>query len=214
MDGIKKGLFYFNTTKIIAVNFIFFLAAMVAILIYPNFMDYISLNPLNILHGKYLWTILTSMFMHANLFHLLANMMSLFFLGGLLERIIGKKRFLWVYMISGIIASLFFVIIAYLSNADLNIAAVGASGAVFGVAGMLAVLTPKMKVYILFIPIALPMWLGVILILVVLWIISAAFSLPIGNLAHLGGLLCGVAYAFYLRLKYPKRARLIANYFK
>jgi len=210
----KPDLFYFNTTKIIAINIVFFLIATIAILINPNFISYIALNPSNILHGNYLWTIVTSMFMHGGVFHLFANMMSLFFLGGLLERIIGRKRFLWIYMISGIIASLFFVGIAYIFNSDLNISAVGASGAIFGVAGMLAVLTPKMKVYILFIPIALPMWLGVILILVVLWIISAAFSLPIGNLAHLGGLLTGLAYSIYLRLKYPRRARMIANYFR
>jgi hypothetical protein len=210
----KPDLFYFNTIKIIAINIVFFLIATIAILINPNFINYIALNPSNILHGKYLWTIITSMFMHGGVFHLFANMMSLFFLGGLLERIIGRKRFLWIYMISGIVASLFFVGIAYIFNSDLNISAVGASGAIFGVAGMLAVLTPKMKVYILFIPIALPMWLGVILILVVLWIISAAFSLPIGNLAHLGGLLTGLAYSIYLRLKYPRRARMISNYFR
>lgn len=214
MDGVRRGLFYFNTTRLIIANFIFFLFAMVAVLIYPAVMDYIALNPSNILHGKYLWTILTSMFMHGSVFHLLANMMSLFFLGGFLERIIGRKRFFWIYMISGVIASLFFVLIAYAFNSDLNVSAVGASGAIFGIAGMLAVLTPKMKVYILFIPIAMPMWFGAILILLLLWIISAAFSLPIGNLAHLGGLLTGLAYAFYLKLKYPRRARMISNYFR
>jgi len=214
MEGIRKGLFYFNTTKIIAANLFFFLIASVVLMTYPGAINYLALKPSSIIQGKYLWTILTSMFMHGSVFHLFANMMSLFFLGGLLERIIGKKKFLLIYMISGIIASLFFVLIAYAFQSDMDALAVGASGAIFGIAGMLAVLTPKMPVYILFIPIALPMWLGAILILLVLWIISAAFSIPIGNLAHLGGLLTGLAYAFYLKLKYPRKARIISNHFR
>jgi len=209
-----EKLFYFNTTKIIAINIAFYLLAMIGFLIWPNILDYIALTPSYILHGKYLWTILTSMFMHGSPLHLFANMMSLFFLGSFLERLIGKKRFLFIYMASGIVASLFFVLIAYASNSGLDIPAVGASGAIFGVAGMLAVLTPKLPVYILFIPVALPMWLGVILILFILWGISAAFSLNIGNMAHLGGLICGLAYAFYLRHKYKRKAKIIANHFR
>jgi hypothetical protein len=192
----------------------FYLIALIAMMIYPNFIDYIALKPAYIIQGKYLWTLVTSMFMHGSLFHLFANMMSLFFLGGLLERIIGKKRFLLAYFASGIIASLFFVFFAYAFSLDMEVQAVGASGAIFGVAGMLAVLTPRMPVYILFIPVAMPMWFGVILILMLLWIISAAFSMPIGNLAHFGGLIVGLIYAFYLKSKYPKRARLIANHFR
>jgi hypothetical protein len=209
----RPNLFYFNTTKIIAINFVFYMLALVAMMASPKVIEYIALRPDYILQGKYLWTIITSMFMHGSLFHLLANMMSLFFLGSFLEKIIGRKRFLAAYMISGIIASLFFVLIAYLFNTDLNASAVGASGAIFGIAGMLAVLTPKMPVYVLFIPIAMPMWLGSILILILLWGISAAFGLSIGNVAHLGGLLVGLAYAFYLKLKHPRTAKIIANHF-
>ena len=210
----KSGVFYYNTVKIIAVNFVFYMAALIALMIFPNAIDYIALKPSYIIQGKYLWTLVTSMFMHGSFFHLFANMMSLFFLGGLCERIIGKKRFLFAYLASGIIASVFFIVFAYSFNLDMNIQAVGASGAIFGIAGILAILTPKMPVYVLFIPIAMPMWLGVILILIALWIISAAFSLPIGNLAHFGGLITGIIYAFYLKLKYPRRARLIADHFR
>jgi membrane associated rhomboid family serine protease len=217
---MNKGLFYFNTTKIIAANALFYMLALIAIMVWPNAMNYIALTPAYILQGKYLWTILTSMFMHASVFHLFANMLSLFFLGSLLERIIGRKRFLWMYLASGIIGSLLFIGMAYLFNSGLDVSAVGASGAIFGVAGMLAILTPKMPVYILFIPIAMPMWFGVVLILAVLWIISlpvvanlTGVQILIGNGAHLGGLLAGVTYAIYLKLKYPKRARMISDFF-
>ena len=181
--------------------------------IVPNFINYIALTPSYVLHGKYLWTILTSMFMHGSPFHLFANMVSLLFLGSFLERLIGRKRFFWVYMSSGLVASLFYILFALIFNGDLNMSAVGASGAIFGVAGMLAILTPKMPIYVMFIPIAMPMWFGVILIIAVLWILSATVGLPIGNAAHLGGLLTGVVYAFYLKNKYQRKARLIANHF-
>ena len=210
----RPNLFYFNTTKIIAINFVFYMLALVAMMASPKVIEYIALRPDYILQGKYLWTILTSMFMHGSPFHLFANMFSLFFLGSFLERLIGRKKFLWLYMIAGVVASLFFVFFAYISNSGLDTPAVGASGAIFGVAGMLAVLTPRMPVYVMFIPIAMPMWFGVLLIMFGLWIVSAAFNLPIGNLAHFGGLLVGLAYAFYLRHKYKRKTRMIANHFR
>jgi len=94
----------------------------------------------------------------------------------------------------------------------LNIGAVGASGAIFGIAGMLAVLVPKLPVYIMFIPIAMHMWFAVILLLLVLWIFSLVSGVPIGNTAHLGGLIIGFVYGFYLRTRY-KRKVLMLNKF-
>jgi membrane associated rhomboid family serine protease len=139
-------------------------------------------------------------------------MFSLLFLGGFLERIIGKKRFIWIFMVSGIVGSLLYILNFYLTgNGD--IPAVGASGAIFGLGGMLAVITPRMPVYIMFIPIAMPMWVGVTLSLALLWFLSIAAGLPIGNLAHLGGLIAGLGYAVYLRTKYKRRFDMISHYF-
>ena len=61
--------------------------------------DAIAIRPSNILQGKYLWTFITSMFMHAGFFHLLVNMLSLFFVGSLVEKIIGRKRYFWFYIL-------------------------------------------------------------------------------------------------------------------
>jgi hypothetical protein len=158
------------------------------------------------------WTIITSMFMHGGGFHIIANMFSLLFLGGFLERIIGKKRFIRIFMVSGLAGSLLYILNFYLTgNGD--VPAVGASGAIFGLGGMLAVITPRMPVYIMFIPIAMPMWVGVTLSLALLWFLSIAAGLPIGNLAHLGGLIAGLSYAVYLRTKYKRRFDMISHYF-
>lgn len=200
------------TFQLMLFNALFFLAVLGISASNQKFINYIALAPINIFSGMYLWTLVTSMFMHADVFHLTMNMISLMFLGGFLERLIGKKRFLIFYLAAGIFAGLFFVIFAWLFNQDLNAAAVGASGAIFGIAGMLAVLTPRLPVYIMFIPIAMPMWFAAILILGLLWFISGISGLPIGNTAHLGGLIAGLVYGFYLRKKYPRKVYLLNRF--
>tara|TARA_Y100000034_G_scaffold128540_1_gene183363 strand:+ start:301 stop:942 length:642 start_codon:yes stop_codon:yes gene_type:complete len=174
--------------------------------------SWLAIQPAAILSGKYLWTFITSMFMHAGLGHLFVNMISLVFIGSFVERLIGKKRFLGIYFVAGLFAGLFFVLIAWLTGSDLNIYAVGASGAIFGLGGLLAVLTPRLPVLVMFI-IPMPMWLAMVVLMFGLWAVSLAAGLPIGNIAHLGGLLVGLGYGFYLKKKYPRKTKMISRYF-
>lgn len=76
-------------------------------------MNNLALMPLSIISGQKLWTLATSMFLHGGIFHLFANMFSLFFIGRFLENLVGKKRFLWLYLISGLIAGLVYTFLAY-----------------------------------------------------------------------------------------------------
>jgi len=172
----------------------------------------IALQPERVLGGGGLWTFITSMFMHAGFMHLFMNMISLMFIGGFVEKLVGKKRFLSLYFASGIFAGIFFVLIEALVGTNLNIYAVGASGAIFGLGGLLAILTPRLPVLVFFI-IPLPMWMAMVFLMVVLWSLSAGLGLPIGNTAHLGGLLVGVGYGLYLKKKYPHRTKMISRYF-
>jgi membrane associated rhomboid family serine protease len=210
---MRKLSFWSLTNILILINVAVFIAVFVASFFNQQIINYFSLSPQLVLQGKNIWTIFTSIFMHAGFFHLFVNMMSLFFLGNFLEMLIGGKRFIGIYLISGIAGSLAYIYLTLLFGQNMTIPAVGASGAIFGLAGILAVLTPKMKVFIFPIPIAMPMWIGVISIMALFWILSAAFNLPIGNNAHLGGFIAGLTYAFYLRLKYRHKTRMIANLF-
>ncbi len=224
----KKNFFgRFSATKlIIYANVIFFVIAMILSLLIPNFLNYISLNPTNIFQGKYLWTFLTSMFMHAPSiipFHLLINMFVLFSLGGMMEKIIGKKRFLSFYLISGLIAGLLFVLLAnFFGSSGLGekifgnpgMAAVGASGAIFAIAGLFMVLTPKLKFMIIFLPFfSLPAYVMIPLVLFGTWLVSSSTGFPIGNTAHFGGFLCGVVYGLYLKKRYPKKTQILSKHF-
>lgn len=203
----RKGMSV--TFKIIMLNFLFFIIMLFLAYKNPDIVGYVALVPSKILALQQPWTLLTSMFTHLLPTHLFMNMLSLIFLGSFLERVIGRKRFLVFYLTAGIFAGLFFVLFSALFKTNLDVPAVGASGAIFGIAGMLAVLTPRLPVYILFIPIAMPMWFAVILILLLLWLFSVTLGLPIGNTAHLGGLIAGLLYGFYLRKRYRKKVVML-----
>lgn len=189
-----------------------------------SYIDYIALKPENILQGKFLWTLLTHMFMHGNLFHLLVNMFVLFSLGSLCERIIGRKRFIWFYLLSGIFAGLLSVLLAgFLGTTDLGarifgspeIFMVGASGAIFAIAGLYVMLLPRLRFMIIFLPFfSLPAYIMVPGMLILMWIFSIFGNWPIGNVAHFGGFLAGIFYGLYLRTKYKRKVKQLQRYFR
>jgi membrane associated rhomboid family serine protease len=164
--------------------------------------------------------------MHGGFFHLIVNMFVLFSLGNLSEKIIGRKRYLWFYVISGIIAGLFFVVLAYffgstnpesmgarLFGSPLSFA-VGASGAIFAIAGLFMILTPKLRFTIIFFPFfSLPAYIMIPLVLFGTWIVSYYAQFGIGNTAHFGGFLAGIIYGVYLRIKYKRKTKMISRYF-
>ena len=138
------------------------------------------------------WTLITSMFMHGGTHHLMLNMIGLFTFGMLLENLVDNKRWIILYFTSGFIASFGYML---LSSSPFS-TAVGASGAIFGLMGGLAVLKPRQVIYTMYGP--LPM-LGA----AILWGAIEFFSLynpdNIAHSAHLFGLLGGVILAFMFR---------------
>lgn len=201
------------TVNLILINVVCFFVFTILIFVNQNYIDFIALKPANVLAGKYLWTFLTSMFMHGGFFHIFANMFSLFFIGSLIEKILGKKRYLWFYLISGLVAGLFFVLTSLIFTSDFNTFAVGASGALFGVAGLMVILTPNLPLYLMFIPIPIKAKYAIPGLLLVLWFISITANVGIGNTAHLGGLVAGLIYGIYLRNKFPNKVRMISRRF-
>jgi len=141
------------------------------------------------------WTVLTSMFMHGGIGHIIANMFTLYFLGSYLCNMIGDKRFLIVYLIGGIIGSFFFILFSlYTPIGDPNSAVVGASGAIFAVAGALTAIAPKVKVLVFPIPVPIPMWVAIFG-----GFLLMSFLPGVAWEAHLGGLLVGLIAGFFLR---------------
>jgi len=141
------------------------------------------------------WTIITSMFVHANLGHIFFNMVGLLFFGTYLERLTSEKNMVKIYFIGGIFANLLYAFMSLaFSIPNPMVMAVGASGAISAVLGALIILRPNMTIYFnLIIP--MPLWVyGVVFIL---WSTSAGIAFT----AHLGGLIAGLAFGRYLKKK-------------
>ncbi len=210
----RKKLSNFNINLLlIIINVVCFILFSILIYINPTFLDYIALKPSNVISNFYFWTFITSMFMHAGFFHLFVNMFSLLFVGNLAEKIIGKKRFISFYLLAGLFAGMLFVLVSLFFPSDFNTYAVGASGAIFGIVGLLMILTPNLPVYMMFIPIPIKMKYAAPAMLVLLWLVSSLGNVSIGNTAHLGGFLVGLAYGIYLRGKYKRKTKYISKLF-
>lgn len=150
------------------------------------------------------WTIITSMFIHDPIVwtHILFNMISLYFLGGFVIRVLGEKRFLAVYFIGGIVGNLFLILYSHLTGH--TILGYGASGAVFALGGLLAITVPKAPVLIFPIPVPMPLWVAILIFFFVLIVLPMGIATRIGWQAHLGGLLLGLLAG----LVFKKRRRM------
>ncbi len=209
----KKSGRFSATFWLIGINVAAFILFTILIYVNENYLKFIAVQPFSVIYQGYIWTLLTSMFMHGGIFHLFANMLTLFFTGVLLEKILGEKRFIYFYLASGLFAGILFVLSGLILKSEMMQFAVGASGAIFGLLGLLMILTPDLPVYIMFIPIPVKMRYAVPGILVVLWLLSAAANIPIGNIAHLGGFLFGLGYGFYLKKKFKRKTQILRKYF-
>ncbi len=144
------------------------------------------------------WILFTAIFMHGGVSHILFNMYALFIFGPLIEQRIGQKRFLGIYLISGIIASLGFTIYHEIILRKSSVA-VGASGAIMAILGLVIILMPQLRVLFFFV---IPMSIRTAGILFVLMDVFGLFySDGIANTAHLAGLGCGLLYGLYLKNK-------------
>ena len=143
------------------------------------------------------WRYVTFQFLHAGIFHILLNMIGLYFLGMYLERAWGTKRFLVFYLICGAVAGLTHVALSYIFGQDLGIPLIGASGGVYAVIMACAILFPNIRLILVFFPV--PIRFAVLLFFVI-----AFFSLfsggggGISHAAHFGGMVAAGVWIWAL----------------
>src|SRR3989344_742412 len=158
------------------------------------FSGFTELFLLNELSFSQPWRFVTAIFLHGGLTHLIYNLFALVLFGSMLERLVGSKRFLAVFFITGIGANLFSVFF-YPSS-------LGASGAIFGIIGSLIVVRPTLVVFAFGLP--MPMFIAGILwtagdiIGAVGYFIGNPFKKR-GNLAHLSGMAIGLLFGALYR---------------
>jgi membrane associated rhomboid family serine protease len=176
--------------RLIAANVIvFFLQYAV-----PGITDPLVFVPYAILFRP--WTIVTYMFLHAGLSHILFNMIGLYFFGPRVEARLGSRRFVQLYFISGISGALLSFLFAPTS------AIIGASAAVFGVMLGFAMFWPRDRIYIWGILPIEARWLVVITTALALWSGLQGSAGGVADFAHLGGY---VGAWIFLRLINPAR---------
>lgn len=156
--------------------------------------------------GK-LWTPLTYMFLHANWVHVGVNMMGLYLLGPDLERALGSKGFLALYVAAGVAGALGFLGVSYFWF-DTWMPVVGASGAIMGLLGAIVALYPQ-RVYVL-IPLMIPLRASVLAVLLVTTHVFFMLTPYGGRVAydvHLFGGLAGYAVAWTLAARHRREWR-------
>jgi len=172
---------------IIIINVVFYLAT----LIRPVIEAQLAFSPALIADRP--WTLVTAMFIHAGFWHIFLNMLVLFFFGRTLKMFVGDNRFLLVYFAGGIVGNLAF----WALNLNTLVFAVGASGAVFAVAGALVVIQPRMRVLFWGI-IPMQLWVFVVIFMGMLSVPGLAPS-GVAWQAHLGGLATGLVIGWFYR---------------
>ncbi|MEM3737410.1 MAG: rhomboid family intramembrane serine protease [Candidatus Bathyarchaeia archaeon] len=151
--------------------------------------------PLRVLiEGDY-YTLLTSMFLHGGLLHLLGNMLYLYIFGDNVEDMCGSVVYLVFYLLCGVVASLMHMLTAWGSA----IPTVGASGAISGILGAYVVLFPKVRIRTIIIlgfiirPILVPAyWLIGFWFIYQFLLALSAVETGIAYWAHVGGFVAGV----------------------
>ncbi|RMF65731.1 MAG: rhomboid family intramembrane serine protease [Calditrichaeota bacterium] len=158
--------------------------------------------PVNILQGRHLETLMTSMFLHGGFMHLGGNMLYLWIFGDNVENYLGHVRFAFFYLACGLIAAMAHIFSEAFFGGLTQVPMVGASGAVAGVLGAYVVKYPRARVLVL-IPIFFFLTVRKIPALIVLgfwFVIQLLYGVSsIGSRgggvafwAHIGGFIAGI----------------------
>lgn len=156
------------------------------------------------------WQIITHMFMHGSIMHIAFNMLTLASFGPLLERFLGEKKYILLYFLSGLGAyalnSLWIYYEIVSTNQFINVAMVGASGAIFGVVAAFTALYPDAEMMIMFIP--FPIKAKILLPIVIVGSVFLGINNVggIAHFAHIGGAIVG-----YILIKIWGRNRYRIN---
>jgi len=195
--------------KLIIVNVIMFIPWVLSFVtanqnILNLFYNYLGLNLFRgaaTVEKGAVWQLLSSMFMHGGIWHIILNMYGLYAFGKPVERIFGDKKFISFYLITGILANVATVIVYYILGVPYN--GVGASGAIFAILVAYTAYYPDSTILVFFVvPMKIKWGLVLIVVLSIFWAITGTVS-GIGHVTHLFGALFGFIYMLILMKRNP-----------
>ncbi|WP_442794296.1 rhomboid family intramembrane serine protease [Pelobium manganitolerans] len=142
------------------------------------------------------WTPFTYMFLHAGFFHILFNMLWLYWMGRIFEDFLNSKKLVFVYIAGGLAGAFFYIasfnLFPAFADVRLTSAAVGASASVTAILVACATLVPNYSIHLLFLGAIRLKWIA--LIYVVIDLLSITGSNAGGYLSHLGGAIFGFVF--------------------
>lgn len=199
---ISFGFGWTNTIKaLIAANGVAFLLVQVLKRSSPEIELWLGFYAPNFIRGA-IWQPVTYMFLHAGLWHLILNMLGLFFFGGRVERQLGRKPFLLMYFLCGVAGAL-------LSLFQPHSVVLGASGGTLGVLVAFAVLFPDARVLIFFLIPIRARYIAIFYGFVTVASLLGSAQDNVAHWAHLGGMAVG-----YLFVKGRPLGRSLARLWK
>jgi membrane associated rhomboid family serine protease len=163
------------------------------------------------IYGLQLWRLITFQFLHANLTHLLFNMLSLYIFGPMVEQHLGRARYLRYYLICGVGGAVAYLAL-YMKGVLIGSAwqpLVGASAGIFGVLVAAAQLAPHATIMLLFPPIPMRLRTAAwVFIAIAIWTVFTHGRNAGGEAAHLGGAIVGFLLMQGQRLLGDERQRV------
>ena len=173
---------------------------------------YGQLDPSSIGRAAQLWRLVTYQFLHspASIWHILLNMIGLYFLGSALENHWGSRRFLYFFLGCGVAGGLFYMLLVGVGFLE-PLPMIGASGGVLGLLAACAILFPQFVVFILFFPVPIRLVAIVAPLIYIFFVITQGENAG-GHAAHLAGMAAGAGYVWSenwrasLRMRYQSKA--------
>lgn len=173
------------TYSLVLANVTIFIVAPIMMRSYESVIFTFGFTPTKIRALENLHSLITHMFVHLDLVHIFMNMLVFLMFAPECERKMGSRKFLFFYLVCGILA----IFTHFLFYFNSNIPVVGASGAIYGVLGAYTLLFPTRRVYLRLVPVPAILGIPVILFLQLLRGLTAT---NIAHFAHIGGFVAGV----------------------
>ncbi len=174
-----------------------------------------ALVPVQVMQTFAVWQLVSYLFLHSSISHILWNMLGLWMFGAPLERLWGTARFLRFYFTCGIFAGITVVVLAYIFGGT-EVPTVGASGAIYGILMAYGLMFPDQTILFGFL---IPMKSKYFVMIIGAIVFLQSYSATVGGqpngvavVAHLGGLLAGYLLLRGSRLQAQVRQPIVSRY--
>jgi membrane associated rhomboid family serine protease len=155
--------------------------------------QYLALSTEGMRHG-YIWQLLTFQFLHAGGWHLVFNLLALYWFGRPVEAALGNGRFLEAYFASGIVGGLLQTALGFVFPAYFGQWVVGASAGVFGIITLFALMEPNRVIMLWFVVPVRALYFVYGALFITLFFILVPSNSGVAHAAHLGGILAAMGY--------------------